>query len=233
MLEPGDHGKQENPQAPKPIGEIIAFLRRPAFHPEKTFYEHEVLGEIKPDDIRNLLLLPFEVALTEKNNRVILSTGTQDDIGDDPDLLSRMRHSRLYLHTHPPLGEKRRGANAPSFSDAIVATYSGTTTPQIVAHEEGMMLYQGPSFDPITKQPFDSSLQDTRDLVFKFGEANGLDIFEYGLDPKLVNPMTLPFQEVAPITRRFTEEAKMIRKEASWGDEEGIAELMKFVNLKT
>lgn len=219
-----------------PMQEVVAFLLKEAKKYE-TSREFEIVGEIGPAEIRALLNLPYEIALTEFKGKVILTTDTGERDVNEPerteiiDLLfvERQYRSKLSFHTHP-IRSARWLFNAPSFSDVLCSERASWSTPLLLAHEGGLMVYREPRINPLTRKKVGLT-EETRGLIVVFGELMGVEItgLEKGCSRVFQD---LSRAEQASIQRDFAEKTGMILEEADWEDELGVKRIMEYISLK-
>jgi hypothetical protein len=210
------------------IQKVIDFLKSKEYDPEEHTFEFEITQKIEPADIQLLLQLPYEVALTERNNIVVLTTGGKTNIGAENDFLNRRDNSKLSLHTHKNTSNQQ-SINTPSFADIHCTEFAKPSTPLLLAYKEGIMLYSKPK--PITDPENGKITDDVKDIMLIYCESHGIDLFGYGLNPSLTQWDEIPRDKKISIQRQFAQDTGMIIKEALWEDKEGVEEIMKYVNL--
>ncbi len=216
--------EQEKPRSS--MKEAISFLKSEKFNPETNFYEFEILEEITAEDIKESLTLPYEIGLTEQENKIILSTGTKTTSGKEHQYLERVYHSRLSLHTHPIKDGK--SLNTPSFGDIYTSDIAEKSTPLLLAHKGGLIHYRNPHI-----LDGEEVNMEAREIMLRYGRKHGVDILGYKQsDGNLRTWNNMDKDEQATFTREFACSTGVILKEASWEDTEGIKEILDIINLK-
>jgi len=207
-------------QEPITVNKVVEFLKNHSIPDVEKFYcEFEISEKITPEEIKELLSLPFEVALTEQNEKIILTTGTAHNVGNAGQYRERRNHSKLSFHTHP-LRENVPPINTPSFADIYITEFVDKNTPLIVAGELGMIVYTKPG----------GSFREARDVILEYCEEKGVDVFNYR--PSYRQYDDLSIEERLKLQRQFAEDTGVIIEEATWDDTQGIAKIMEYINLQ-
>jgi len=205
---------------PITVHKTVEFLKQhPISDTEKFFCEFEISEKITPDEIRELLTLPFEVALTEQNGRVVLTTGTAHNTGSGDQYLERRDHSKLSFHTHP-IRESMPSANTPSFEDVYITDFADESTPLIVAAEGGIIVYTKP----------EGGRREAREVMLEYCDTKGVDIFNFRPIGRKYEDLTV--EERLTLQRQFAEDTGVIVEEATWDNPEGISKIMEYINLQ-
>jgi hypothetical protein len=205
---------------PISVHKTVEFLKQHQISDtEKFFCEFEISEKITPDEIRELLTLPFEVAITEQNEKVILTTGTAHNAGVGDQYIERRDHSRLSFHTHP-IRENIPSTNTPSFSDIYITDFADEDTPLIVAAEDGIIVYAKP----------EKGLREAREVMLEYCDKKGVDIFNFRSIGRKYEDLSV--EERLTLQRQFAEDTGVIVEEASWDNPEGIAKIMGYINLQ-
>ena len=198
------------------------------FNPEKTCYEITIIGDITAGQIKELTLLNFEVEITEKFGKPVLTTGEKNSTkGVDDNYASyyRVINSDLSFHTHPILKDH----GGPSFPDLITASLRKNKKPSLIAHIGGITIYQKPQINPLTNEQYTG---DPRDLILIYSRACKIDISGMSKDENLRKWNDLTIEEKIAFENDFAEKSGAIIREIPWEDEEGIKEAMDYINLK-
>lgn len=211
---------------PQTLRDFISFLRTAQFDPDKEFYEIEIPVTISPisaEDIRELTEFPFEFQLLQRGKNTVTSTGTREQPHTEEQNAQEKRDTKLYFHTHP---SKKPFVNTPSFSDLALTTKGDSQL--ILAHPRGLMIFRRPIYNPLTQM---FSLDDVREILLHYCEAKGIEISDRP-HQGLRSFFDLTDEEQVQFQRQFTEETRMILREVSWDDKDGVAEIMDVVNLR-
>lgn len=220
-------GYLESKENSSSMEDVFEFLKKETFDSNTKYYEVEIDGEIKAEDVKNLLQLPYEISMTEHNGKVLLSTGTEKEALIEHQAMERRYQSKLNLHTH--IGEKDgRFLNAPSFSDVYISDFASEQTPLLLVTNAGILHYKKPTI--LEGKEVD---KEARDIMLFYCQKKGVDVF--GFDDNnfyLKQWRNLTYEEKIKLQREFLEDTGMIVKEAKWEDTEGIKELMDIINLK-
>jgi hypothetical protein len=86
------------------LSDIIPLLQHVDFDPETGFVEFPVdvrRFPVSAEHLHSLLHLSYECALTEQDEKLILTTGNSTRVTGDEDYTLRSRYSNVFLHTHP------------------------------------------------------------------------------------------------------------------------------------
>lgn len=213
------------------LSDCIQYLRTQQVSPHTQCYKFNIAvaeHPIQSEDIRKLLDFDYEFALTERNGQVVVTTGTRHTTGAPPNFLFGRDLSRLYLHTHPRAKAGSMDVTTPSFADIYKSDLVNETTPLVLAHAGGIMLFRAPYWDPIEKRPFNG---EAREMMLRYGSYHNIDVFgNEGGKKQSYFDMTHA-QQVA-FQRKFVEDTRMIIAEASWVDTEGMLQIMDVINLK-
>lgn len=196
------------------------------------FCEIVITDEITAQHIYESLSLPFEIGLTESNERIIL-TPLVDKINKIPESRSyfnRMKSGRFCFHSH---NFRKDGiiANTPSGTDIVVVDFIDKGKPQLLAHGNGIIQFQSAQWNPLTNSPYQGDTRDLRDAWFK---AQGYNPYSTDREdvkgmPKVID---LQFSERIRLTRLFCEQTGMIVREALWNEQNEVEEMLKIINLK-
>jgi hypothetical protein len=196
-------------------------LRGRKFNPEKEYFEFLIKDNVTSDGIKKLLSLKYEIALTEANGRIILSTGVASGTGLEEDYRHRRDNSRTSFHTHPANG-RETPVITPSFSDVYLSEFVSDETTLGLAHGDGIMVYRKPAFDPDTNTSREN--KKVRDVMLVYCENRGVDVF--GRIEGLKKYWDLSDAEKVKLQRKFAEETQMIVDEASWEDQRGLERVL-------
>ncbi|MEK7673290.1 MAG: hypothetical protein AAB373_05395 [Patescibacteria group bacterium] len=212
---------------PRTMDAVLQFLEGASFDCEREAYECEAVGEITPEHMQRSIMLPYEIALTERSKKVVLTTGKNRSIPTTANFIVRRDTSRLSLHTHHiGLGQE---TTTPSFSDIYLTDFASPRTPLILAHRLGLTVYRRPILlDPSTLKPVRS---DIRDTLLLWGEENNIDIFSFG-GKNLRSPHDLTPNEKFSLERKFAAEANLIVEDGEWEDTQRIQGIMDYINLR-
>lgn len=204
-------------------------LRSKEFNPEKEYFEFLVKDDFTSDGIKSLLSLPYEIALTEANGRIVLSTGVASGTGLEEDYRHRRDNSKTSFHTHPANG-RETPVITPSFGDVCGSEFVSDKTTLGLAHGNGIMVYRKPAFDPDTNTSCDG--KEARDVMLAYCENRGVDVFGGG--EGLKQYWDLSGAEKVRLERQFAEETQMIVDEASWEDQKGLERVLSqiFGNMR-
>ena len=216
-------GYELNQSSAYSLRDVTPHLHSKRFDPEKEYFEFLIRGKIRPDDIRALLTLPYEVSLDEELD-VILSTGIKNAVADEEHILRRRNHGKRFFHTHPDSEGEFQGT--PSLHDAFYSYQVKGNLTLSLAHSGGIIIYRGPFLDPVTQKIVNPS-EDFFDIFKKYASFNRtwLDAEEIPdevkslYDKRLIN---LNQEEGFRFERQFAEQTGMIVDEAKWEDKEGI-----------
>lgn len=199
----------------------------------EKYLEIEITTKITPDHIKLLLTLPYEIALTEKDDKIILTTAMSPNsagyMGAESEYKQRRDKSKLSFHTHQ-IVENEPTPNAPSFQDVWLTGFTDSATPLLLAHKDGIMLYRKPIINPETGK---APKEDPKYTALEYGYVRGIDIYNNGFKEKR-SLQELSHEEQAKLARQFAENSGMIVKEALWdqdSDKKILAELMDYLNL--
>lgn len=203
------------------LGGSIPFLKSQKFDPEEEFFEFMIPGKITPMDIKSVLTLPYEIALTEQNGSLILTTGTRYSFHMEEGYSYRKNNTKVSLHSHPDLTDEIP-AIAPSLNDIYITGFTDRNTTHVLAHPGGIMIYQAPMINPDTGESAESMA--VREVMFKYCENRKIDT-SGGL-PGLKKFRDLSDQEQVDLTRKFIEESGMIVDEATWEGGRGLDRLV-------
>jgi hypothetical protein len=216
-------------EKPSSITDIAEFLLTNEFDFDENYYEFELSSEVTAEEIKMLLKLPFEVALTEKDGVLILTTGEAHYIWCDDDLRQRRDHSRVYLHTHP-IHENNPITNTPSFSDVYITDFIDDSTVQILACETSIMIFSKPRTTDKKYKKYEDL--EARDIMMEYGQQSIPQVSIFGLGMPGRRWSSLNKDEQIEYERKFAEETEVIVKEALWDDLDGVAEIMDLINLR-
>lgn len=215
-----------------PMNKVIEFLKnRDEISKEdylkKPAEEYEISGEISPDNLRSLVQLNFEIELTEENNKIVLSVGCEN--GGRLEEGERRDSSKLSFHTHTEKkGETTK--NTPSFSDTYISSDASPTTPLVLAHGRGIMVYHKPFLDPVTKE---KTNECSRDLMLTYCDSKSIALYKFFRKNKKFRLWKdLSDDEQINFERDFAERTGMILEEAEWENKEGVKKIMDYINLK-
>jgi proteasome lid subunit RPN8/RPN11 len=195
--------------------------------------EYRILGRLSPEHIQTLVMLPFEIALTEEDGVVILTTGNEREaaFGNTNEYAKRRDESRLSMHTHP------NNLHCPSFTDILLTESAQTDTPLILATQKGIIRYQQPRQQTrsVSLLPWGTDEEDDSDndrpvmkMILKFLEIKGLGIGTYSNNPSIA---TLSPNKQTDLAREFATQHQMIVVDVPWSDTSGISEMMEIINL--
>lgn len=196
-------------------------LKGKQFNPEKEYFEFLLKEAVTSDGIKSLLSFPYEIALTEANGRIVLSTGVANGTGLEEDYRHRRDHSRTSFHTHPADG-RDVPVITPSFADVYISEFVSDKTTLGLAHANGVMVYRKPVFDPDTNTSCED--KEARDVMLVYCEKRGVDVF--GGQKGLKQYWDLSDAEKVNLQRKFAEETRMIVDEASWNDQRGLERVL-------
>ena len=207
-----------------PLKEIFNELdSQPHYYvvPEST-RDYVISGPVSADDLRSLDTLPYEISITEHNNRLVLTTGDYWGAYDIRDRKTILRHrkSKISFHTHPFAEGQRFGiiVDAPSFGDLFgTISREESLSPSILEHRNGLVVYKF-----VQTRSFD----EAKEIVGKFKKRENLPEI-----PDLQDPAHIRL--LAHCYRKFAIETKSILTEARWEDKEKIQEIMKIFQLAT
>lgn len=247
MKKEGHERRAQEPTDVKPpssIHEVVSLLRDEGYDPERPQdlpREFEIMEEIQPNEIKELLLLPYEVALRERDGKIFILTGESGSVGgvygmnQDLNEHDSKNHSLLQFHTHPDMGVNNEFSATPSIQDAMHTNASGIdkSTSLVLAHMNGMIVYHKPFIDPDTGKKADGIIKKygMRDFVFEYARKRGVDYFSYG-DKNLKQWRDMSPEELYGFSKQFVTDTGMIVEQASWDDAEGIERIMGYINLK-
>ncbi|MCX6793542.1 MAG: hypothetical protein NTY06_00355 [Candidatus Gottesmanbacteria bacterium] len=158
---------------------------------------------ISTTELQELTKLPYEIALTEENNKIILTTGGENNMFSGYAYEERRHKSKLSLHTHHEYSDGG-DVSAPSFPDVLDSVYVSKNTPLILVNPSGIMMYHAPIYNPLTNKKFRG---DVMELIFHY--CKGQEEFR----------------------REFAVDTRMIVQEVLWSDTAGIQKMMDIVNL--
>lgn len=212
--------------APRTLKDFINFLKTSQFDSEKEFYEIEIpvaTSPITSDDVRKLTEFPFEFQLLQRGNNIVASTGTKEQPYAGEQDSQERANTRLYFHSHPSINP---AVNTPSFSD--LALTADEKKQLILAYPGGLMAFRRPIYNPITQM---FSLDDVREILFHFCESSGIEVSDRP-HQGLRSFFDLTDEEQVRFQREFTETTRMILREASWDDKDGVTEIMDAINLR-
>ena len=211
---------------PQTLRDFINFLKTSKFDPDKEFYEFEIpvaIFPISPEDIKELTEFPFEFQLLQRDENIVVSTGAREQPHAEEQDTQEKRDTKLYFHTHP---SKKPFVNTPSFSDLALTTKDDSQL--ILAYPGGLMIFRRPIYNPLTQM---YSLDDVREILLHYCEAKGIEIFDQP-HKGLRSFFDLTDEEQVQFQRQFAEETRMILREVSWNDKDGVAEIIDVVNLR-
>lgn len=212
------------------IGDVIDFLK-PRQVNSIQHYEFELTVDQNPisaAELQELTKLPYEVALTEKDGKVILNTGDKHGMLKSKGYDERKKLSKLSLHTHHEHASET-DLNAPSFIDVLDTDGVSENTPLLLVSPTGIKIYQAPTYNPITNQEFRG---DTRNLILEYGKAHGVDTFFMGISRTNLKKFSeMSLEEQVRFQTQFAIDTKMIEQEVPWSDPAGIQKMMDIVNL--
>jgi len=149
------------------LRDVTPHLKNKEFNPEKEYFEFLLKGKVTSDGIKSLLSLSYEIALTEANGRLILSTGTESNAVGGEEHIKRRDNSKTSFHTHPANG-REVPVIAPSFTDVWLSDYVSNKTTLGLAHGNGIMVYRKPSFNPNANTSCENI--DARDTMLAYCE---------------------------------------------------------------
>ena len=211
---------------PKSLSEVGTYLEDVSFNPFTHYFEFQVaIGRYPASagDIRRLLEFPYEFLIHSHRGGLRIETGTEHHVSTDGGYLERAHGLRLHMYTHP----LQSLVTTPSFSDVIVSDFADRRTQQVLAHPDGIMVYQAPVYNPVHQKPF---MGDVRDLMYLYGKSIGIDLFDSCSRGK--NIFDLCDREKVDIQRKFVEETKMIIREARWEEVDELAPILRVINLQ-
>lgn len=194
------------------LGDIAPHLKGQKFDSEKEYFEFLIKGKIKPEDIKALLMLPYEVSMTEQGNKLILVTGCRSYTGHDEGILKREEISKILFHTHPSY-EGHIPVSTPTFSDAVHAKVNKDKVLSL-AHPTGIMIYKNPEIDL-------EQYADQKGVWLEDGEipSERKDLYTKSY-------LRLSRQERIKFMRQFAEESGMIVDKAMWHDRGGLERVL-------
>jgi hypothetical protein len=197
-----------------PLRSVVQYLAENQFYPEVSYYEFPISGDIKPEDLKMLLALPYEVGLTGLDNKVILSTGTYESSGLEPAYNERRINSWMHLHTHP-LG-RSVPITAPSISDLLLIDSKKQDS---LVHPEGIMIYGKPTIGRRRH------CNDIKEYLFHYGKKTRVELtgvtFSHS-NEAFMNPLDFSKLEQVCYMRQLIEDAGIIVDEAGWDDRQGV-----------
>jgi hypothetical protein len=217
----------------KGLGAIASFLRGRVFDPEKDYFRFDIdpkMQPVTPEALRSLLLLPFEVLLTEENGQIVVETGTENEAPGGPEYRKRKETSRLSLHTHYA-EEGMVPVNTPSFSDVYVTTFTHPGTPELLVCQSGLLRFGQPVRDAVTQAPL-QRYDSPRDVFARFAKSRGIGFFKHEAEEGRELYYDLPQGEKVALQREFAEKAGVIQAEALWSDPRALEPLMRIINLE-
>ena len=203
------------------LREATPHLQSQNFDPEREFFEFLLKGSVNPSDIRNLTTLPYEVAITEADGRLVLSTGTKNNADGGDGYRERRDNSRTSFHTHPANG-RETPVITPSFADIYISEFVCDKTTLGLAHANGVMVYRKPFYDPDKNTSCED--KEARYVMLVYCENRGIDVF--GGRQGLKQYWDLSDAEQVKLQRQFAEETQMIVDEASWDDQNGLERVL-------
>ena len=217
---------QFSPSGPFTLSDAFLHLKKchGLFNPKYAYFEFLIYGKITPAEIKNLLELPYEIALTEQDNNIILTTGKEHHVGIEEDFLQRRDKSKLFFHTHP-IKNRKVPVTTPSFSDVYIIDFISKDTLLSLAHEEGIIIYRAPTRDPTTNKRWKGG--DVRNLLVRYGKKTEVDIFGFSKNSNKKVFFDMSEEEKVEYQRKFVEASGMIVNEAKWQDKQNIKKIVK------
>ena len=203
------------------LRDAIPHLEGKQFNPEKEFFEFLIEGSVVPEEIKALTTFPYEVAITEADGKLILSTGTINSADGGEGFRERRDNSRTSFHTHPANGGEIP-VITPSFSDVYLSEFAGDKTTLGLSHPNGIMVYRKPAYDPDTNTSCED--KEVRNVVLIYCKNRGIDVL--GGQEGLKRYWDLSDAEKVKLQRQFVEETKMIVDEASWNDQTSLERVL-------
>ncbi len=211
------------------ISEFLAEMKGLHFNPEEESYEQIITREIHAEDLKHLLLLPYEITIIEHAGNLILKTSGKDGGPAAECFYQNEKKSRVFLHTHPLNDEPPM--DTPSFQDARPIAHP--STPLLLAHANGITLFQHPICDPRNGKPLEHDDDAIKNTVRMFLHAKRITLFKEDRGGKSYFPQLDKNRQIA-LQREFAEKSGMILKEAVWDDDEKkLKPLLDILNLRS
>lgn len=108
----------------------------------------------------------------------------------------------------------------------ILSSFTSPTTPLVLAHGKGIMIYHRPFLDPVTKEKIN---KDSRDLMLTYCDSKNIALHKFlRKNKKLRLWKDLSDDEQLKLERDFAERTGMILEEAEWEDKEGVDKIMDY-----
>jgi len=199
-------------------------LFEPDYHPEsfdvlEHYREFQLVGRPTREELRSLLDLPFEVAITEAQGTLFLSTGLPGQVPQEGGFARRIKGgSRLFFHTHPIEG---RINDVPSLGDVLFMALVSPTSRSLLATPHGMVEFQRPRIHPVTGKSIDYGTTEEKYVLLDFAVANRFTTGAFFADlfgGERTNWLDLPFETQTELTIAFVRKSGMIVQEAGWDD---------------
>lgn len=225
---------------PIPLGEVVNFLEIQKFNPDKEFFEFLLSTPIKPEQLRSLIKLPYEVSIRDiyRHGDLYLHTQTEHFGGN----VAQHSDSRLDLHTHPIRSGGMQN-NMVSLADVLITDFAPPNLNLILVCSSGLIHYTKPRINPITHEITDD---DAREIAFEFYQNKGIDIMGLsqrkiaarGIFDFLGNKETKKYRNIRDISyderirlyQEFAYSSGMILNEASWDNSDGVQKIMDLIN---
>lgn len=193
--------------------------------------EYEVDGTVSAEQLQNLLDLPYEVAITEKDGKPILTPLTFRGNDENPEYMDRQIQSRLWAHTHNKSDDGIL-VDTPSLQDILVSTVVKESTSMLVAHTRGITHFGKIKRHPVTGAEL-SSKQSTSALFTDYQDHIGAALskrYETSEQPFILDKYT--DEECVELAKKFIRTSGMFLAEAEWQDQDAVDKLLKVINLE-
>lgn len=205
------------------ILEDIAFAD---LDPTESFFECQINGRVEQKHIEKLLQLPYEVSIVEVNGELVFRTEEPRTVGTDEEMRRRLIHTKLFFHSHPIVAGRHIQSNTPSFPDLKAAARLAGTN--VIASEEGILIYGRPDKDPLTGGIYSG---ETDDLIKRYCRGIGINYEDDIPDESLKFAHDLSEEDRILLQQQFAARAGVIKSQASW-DDGGVAAIVEVINKR-
>ncbi len=213
------------------MDDILAELAATDFR-GRNFAEYQIQRPVQADHVKAALHLPFEIAITELDNELILTTHSSEVRSTGSDYINRQLNSRLSFHTH---NDRRDGiiVDTPSFQDIVVATATSNRTKQLVAHATGITYFGHMTKHPVTGEDLSRLQKSVGEIFNEYQRYIGAVLHRNWVTkarPFITEKYSLA--ERTQLAKDFIKKSGMLIAEAAWEDVENINKFMRIINLE-
>lgn len=214
-MRPGSKTEYSLEEGSYSLQQVVDKLQEEPFNPRTQYCETRLAGEINSKGLQTLANLPYEVTISRQGEEICLRTGGEE--GSDLPAETDEGNLDVFLHTHPPHSDKDLVFDSPSLHDLTRAPDSSKEIKLGIAHPEGIIVYQQPTYYPNTDKEWEEEI--TQSHIEYYLEERDYTILLHKDSGYLQHLDEVSDEKVRDLTRGFAESTGSIVAEALWEDE--------------